>query len=171
MTVSTAGLYHHQTWLQSVDEIVNEWHSEDFGFGCLALSDELLDCKRADADYCYVVDSVRELGYVKPITCRPEMVHPGERLAMGDGHHRLAAAIDLGIKEIPVMFYRNAYECITFDHGWWKDGKIKTHIGQSSKGFWLPDQSYIAWADLLDDNPGEQLYDDRVIKYTRKDQE
>ena len=58
--------------------------------------DQVLDVKRMDHDYGDVVDSVRTRGWVYPL-------HTWGH-ALTDGHHRLAAAIDLGMDVVP-MYY------------------------------------------------------------------
>lgn len=59
----------------------------------------LLECKRTDGQYESIVDSIREFGFLAPVTVRLGM--DGSVDTWGDGHHRLAAMIDLGYKTIP----------------------------------------------------------------------
>lgn len=61
--------------------------------------DDLLEDRRADAHYEAVVISLQDYGFTVPATAR---VTDGV-VALGDGHHRLAAAIDLGWHSIPVV--------------------------------------------------------------------
>ena len=71
--------------------------------------DEVLDDKRADDDYGDVLDSVRSRGWVMPL-------HRWNN-CVTDGHHRLAAAIDLGHRVVPM---HQVDDCRT-DHGDWQE--------------------------------------------------
>lgn len=73
-----------------------------------------LESKRADDQYPDIVDSIRAFGFIRPLTAR--INHEGI-LEFGDGHHRLAAAIDLGMSTVPVRVYRDWY--IAADSGGW----------------------------------------------------
>lgn len=90
---------------------------------------ELLADKRSDSHYPDVVQSIRENGWVRPVTVQIEdeqadidgnVVPAGFRY--GDGHHRLAAAIDLGFTHIPVEAVSSMNECISADSGDWEGG-------------------------------------------------
>jgi ParB-like chromosome segregation protein Spo0J len=54
---------------------------------------DVLEIKRNDPDYADLMDSVRHHGIGFPILIYGRSVH--------NGHHRIAAALDLGIEEIP----------------------------------------------------------------------
>jgi hypothetical protein len=101
-------------WEQDIDEILSEWTSGDGG--APGEWEGVLAGKRCDPWYPEVVESIRERGFVRPLTCyivteetctcewcgNPE---PGS-LKFADGHHRLAAAIELGLKTIPLKLKR-----------------------------------------------------------------
>lgn len=107
-------------WLQPIDEILTRWSSTDGGSPEpsyydeeVTCWDEILDEKRDDSHYPDVVASLRERGWVRPATC---WGYPWE-MVYGDGHHRLAAAIDLGHSE--VLIERHPKFCIAPDSGEW----------------------------------------------------
>lgn len=78
----------------------------------------LLETKREDYHYDDVVASIEEHGFTRPLTAwRHEMGY----LQFGDGHHRLAAAIDLGMTTVPVKVYERAL--IARDSGSWDSGE------------------------------------------------
>ncbi|QOP64875.1 ParB-like nuclease domain protein [Microbacterium phage Avocadoman] len=79
--------------------------------------DELLREKRADRHYPDVVKSIREYGFLRPLNAS---IGDGE-LMLSDGHHRIAAAIDLGLECVPV--YVAAFHVIADDSGSWRDGE------------------------------------------------
>lgn len=54
---------------------------------------EILDLKRSDPEYADLVDSIRHHGIGIPVLIYGRMVH--------HGGHRIAAAQDLGLEEIP----------------------------------------------------------------------
>lgn len=99
-------------FMKPVEEILNEWWPADECYDrCLCGDDHceehhcdgkwcVLEDKRADTWYDDVCESLEKLGWVRPLSF---WVHDvtGET-HLGDGHHRLAAAIDLGIEAIPV---------------------------------------------------------------------
>lgn len=72
--------------MSAVEEISDAW-------------DMLLERKREDAWYEDVFESIRENGFVRPLTAH---IREGQ-LALGDGHHRLAAAVELGLSTVPVI--------------------------------------------------------------------
>lgn len=87
-----------------------------------------LEEKRDDDYYEQVVDSIRTLGFVKPVTGR--VTEEGE-LRFSDGHHRLAAAIDLGMTHIPVEFYNEYANSVSGDCYYWiKSGVVKPNPTQ-----------------------------------------
>ena len=74
-----------------------------------------------------MVDSIQEHGFVRPLTSR----HDGQELRLADGHHRLAAAIDLGMTTVPVKVYIATGWCwpIANDSGsWYRGDPIPTDI-------------------------------------------
>lgn len=80
----------------------------------------LLSNKRRD--YCYdsVLTSLSEYGFVRPVTVSID-AWDNTDYEYGDGHHRLAAAIDLGFTHVPVEAY-SGYN-ISDDSGVW-DGTV-----------------------------------------------
>lgn len=77
--------------------------------------DDLLNEKRSDYSYPDVVDSLREFGFIRPVTIdiRDDTV----AWQYGDGHHRLAAAIDLGWHHVVVQ--AAAWAVCSADSGDW----------------------------------------------------
>lgn len=74
----------------------------DFKFVDRATAWELLlSEKRSDDHYDDVVDTISTDGFTKELTAWPN----GGELVFGDGHHRLAAAIDLGMSTVPVRIH------------------------------------------------------------------
>lgn len=59
--------------------------------------------KRMDGHYEDVLESIRTRGFLRPLTAWPN--DSEGQLQFGDGHHRLAAAIDLGMTTVPVKVY------------------------------------------------------------------
>lgn len=78
------------------DEINYESEIGDYTYGPVA---GVLPWKREDDHFEALVEVLRSEGFVKPIR-----VHPSKR-RITDGHHRLAAAIDLGLSFVPVATY------------------------------------------------------------------
>jgi len=81
-----------------VADILNSWGSGDANYYNMSLP-ELLDRKRKDAHYPMLVETLKTEGWTKGIKC---VNYFGDVPWMTDGHHRLAAAIDLGQKYVPV---------------------------------------------------------------------
>lgn len=79
----------------------------------------LLDEKRHDWQYDHVVDSLRDRGFLRPNTF---FVNEKGRKVHGDGHHRLAAAIDLGVTHLPYELRQGYGDCIAGDSGSWEAG-------------------------------------------------
>jgi len=78
----------------------------------------LLDSKRGDEHYEDVVESIKMHGFVRPVTV--QWTDGGDEIQYGDGHHRLAAAIDLGMSHILVQMVGNAWdEAVSDDSGSW----------------------------------------------------
>lgn len=66
----------------------------------MARFERMLEGKRRDFEYYKIVDSIKEFGYVVSLNMYWNKLH--QRFQLSDGHHRLAAAIDLGITVVPV---------------------------------------------------------------------
>jgi len=82
-----------------------------------------LDGKRMDSNYEDVLTSIKRWGFLRPLTA---YVGTDGLLHFGDGHHRLAAAIDLGMTTVPVRVYEDTH--IAEDSGEWdlRDKKMRT---------------------------------------------
>lgn len=80
----------------------------------------LLDHKRQDRHYEDVLNSLLHHGFVRPLTAAAK---EGPELRLGDGHHRLAAAIELGMSSVPVEVFGHYF--ISGD-AWHQDGNIAT---------------------------------------------
>lgn len=89
---------------------VDEWRG-----GTIELAwEEMLRRKRSDRNYPDIVTSIERWGFVRPLTA---YITYGNELRFGDGHHRLAAAIELGMTTVPVeVFHRS--RCAV-DSGTW----------------------------------------------------
>jgi len=74
---------------------------------------DVLEDKRNDYNYQDIVTSLRTWGFVRPLTAR---VADGQ-LQFGDGHHRLAASIELGWAVVPVVV-RDGW-VVSQDSGCW----------------------------------------------------
>lgn len=75
--------------------------------------DDMLECKRADTQYPWIVESLKTNGFVRPLnatTCWGQ-------LQLSDGHHRVAAAIDMGMDTVPVYVAED--DIISSDSGLW----------------------------------------------------
>lgn len=84
--------------------------------------DDVLTEKRGDSHYQDVLTSIRERGWIRPVTVWLSNDHPGEPYQFGDGHHRLAVAIDLGMEYIPVEAIDYGGEPVSDDSGSWSAG-------------------------------------------------
>lgn len=78
--------------------------------------EDMLEKKRRDGHYPDVVHSIQTWGFLRPLNAD---VAAG-RLQLSDGHHRLAASIDLGFEAVPV--YVEEHPIISDDSGYWKVG-------------------------------------------------
>lgn len=79
----------------------------------------LLNNKRDDECMGDVKQSIQEYGFIRPLTVRKD--DKGYRgYQTGDGHHRMAAAIDLGYTHIPLQFTPSL---IAHDSGSWEYGE------------------------------------------------
>ena len=83
-----------------------------------------LHYKRLDDHYPDVVDSIRENGFIRPLDATTHFTRETDdsegMVRLSDGHHRFAAAIDLGYEAIPV--YLNETARVAPDSGDWKMG-------------------------------------------------
>ena len=105
-------------WLQEIDEIINFWTSCDGGKP--GYWDHLLDSKRHDSCYPKLIELLYTQGFR---TCLNADVHgKGLYPSFGNGHHRLAAAIELGYKYVPL------------DTNYW--GGSKHLLPETSKKVW-----------------------------------
>jgi hypothetical protein len=77
-----------------------------------------LDSKRMAYNYGDIIESIQSNGFVRPLTSA--WLDWLESWEFGDGHHRLAAAIDLGIEAVPVAI--QAYAVVSSDSGDWSAG-------------------------------------------------
>lgn len=111
--------------VHTVADAMREWTDEDedhyYSYDWRAL----LHRKRMDENYSDVKDSIARWGFVRPVTVAIEV---GNKIEYGDGHHRLAAAIELGFTHVPVEAY-DGYN-ISDDSGAW-DGSL--HMAQISQ--------------------------------------
>ena len=96
-------------------EQVMERSSTDFEF--YGSWDYMLDEKREDSHYPDVLASIREHGFIRPLNADLGKGY----LQLSDGHHRIAAAVDLGIECVPV--YVTRYPIISGDSGHWRAGR------------------------------------------------
>lgn len=86
---------------------------------------QMLDEKRGDSHYEDILWSIKKHGFARPLTA---FTKHGE-LRFGDGHHRLAAAIDLGMTEVPVLVSRHWH--ISQDSGDWRKGRPFRNVKQA----------------------------------------
>lgn len=118
-----------------VEEILSTWESVDADCDCgwqgkdaegcgwckddsderRAAWDFLLDDKRNDWQFDYVVESLRTNGFLRPNTF---FERDGKRVH-GDGHHRLAAAIAIGVTHLPYERRDGLHDCVAPDSGDW----------------------------------------------------
>jgi hypothetical protein len=106
-------------WMQNIQDLLENWYSTD---GCNPGGWRYtLKCKREDRWYNDVVKSLKKHGFTRPLTCyvrnSPYLYNdpPEGTLVFGDGHHRLAAAIDLGMTEVPLEFKPDSFSAIRHD--------------------------------------------------------
>lgn len=106
------------------------WEHAKEGENLTQAWDRMLLIKRDDYHYTDVLDSIRDRGFLRPLSAWPNTYD--EQLQFGDGHHRLAAAIDLGMKTVPVKVYDRMV--IARDSGSWDyDSPIETLAELESK--------------------------------------
>lgn len=81
----------------------------------------LLSKKRKDRQYPAVYASIQAYGWVRPLTVQWDDYDSD--IIFGDGHHRLAAAIELGYTHVPVELTGNSwFDCVSLDSGCWDTG-------------------------------------------------
>lgn len=83
--------------------------------------DSTLEDKRDDRNYRDIVTSIERWGFVRPLTAYIKQLGDKEELRFGDGHHRLAAAIELGMTTVPVEVF-SGWKIAT-DSGSWNLSK------------------------------------------------
>lgn len=94
-------------WWQPISEVLHYWSSVD---GASPGDWEyVLAEKRCDGWYQHIKAEIRENGFTSPLTCSrqaypccPHDEHEEIVITFGDGHHRLAACIELGYTHIPI---------------------------------------------------------------------
>lgn len=82
----------------------------------------VLEIKRADDHYGVLRDWIAEVGINRdtPLTAIEDADEDGNPvLVLRDGHHRLAAAIDLGMTTVPVLVCESFLGSIANDSGEW----------------------------------------------------
>ncbi|UYL86352.1 ParB-like nuclease domain protein [Microbacterium phage Jovita] len=83
-----------------------------------------LSQKRRDDHYPDVVESIDELGFIRPLDAALNFVYEDDNdpsvgmVRLADGHHRFAAAIDLGYEAVPI--YLSQWPTIAPDSGDWR---------------------------------------------------
>lgn len=82
--------------------------------------ENLLEEKRNDSHYGELKEAVLRDGFTHPCTANGG----GSELLFGDGHHRLAIAIDLGLPTVPVRVH--ADWAISYDSGSWYEGPARS---------------------------------------------
>lgn len=110
-------------FLVSISTILETWISGDGGSPDVLGTgqskwDSVLEGKRDDYGYADLVESLKTDGFKCPLTAQlpnPEGVVPRKSYSFSDGHHRLAAAIELGMTHIPIRFTKNWTSSIYFD--------------------------------------------------------
>lgn len=108
-----------EAWNDKYFIVASELHDVDL----VITLKNLLEEKRQDEQYSDIVASIRAYGFVRPLTARvnTDTIHG---YMFGDGHHRLAAAIDLGYTHVPLQIV-DSTRMIGYDSGEWTlDSKI-----------------------------------------------
>lgn len=136
-------------WLVEISHILENWESGDgggpqndfewWGWETELVTPEIITRwegtfreKREDEWYDDVVASIRDYGFLRPVTARVIGKNDGDLLAhypegtirFNDGHHRLLAAIDLRLTHIPVEFYRGQWGISGDCYSWQATGHV-----------------------------------------------
>lgn len=118
-------------WLQYIPTILRSWRSIDIDqdikdLGYLEWMVYLNEI-RGDDHYEDVKDSLLTKGWVRPLTCDlSEWPDTKQKCwQFGDGHHRLAVAIDLGATHVPILRPKTTYwwNMVAADSGDWDAGR------------------------------------------------
>ena len=91
-------------WVK-VETILNTWKSTDATIDSREDWDHLLARKRRDHGYKDIKKSIQKYGFCRPsdYLTRSHYWSQGKTPTHHEGHHRLAAAIDLGYKYVPYI--------------------------------------------------------------------
>lgn len=116
MLGNTKDLQVGDVWNQSVAEIFETWDSGDWARA--GHWDETVGYKKDDEHYAELRDSIREKGFVRPLTCRRNQ-RTGKLMFL-DGHHRLFIAEELGMLTVPIQLVADGG--ISHDSGSWRKG-------------------------------------------------
>ncbi|QOP66639.1 ParB-like nuclease domain protein [Microbacterium phage Lahqtemish] len=92
-----------------------------------------LQQKRRDRHYPDVVESLDELGFIRPLDATLNFSYEYEdgdddsagMVRLADGHHRFAAAIDLGYEAVPILV--SEWPTIAPDSGEWNRNVAISH--------------------------------------------
>lgn len=95
-------------WLQPIDEILEYWTSIEDGIvedekGYSSTWETILDIKRGDGHYEELSETIQENGFTQPTVAWYDEREDGHYPRYGNGNHRLAIAIDLGLTHIPMI--------------------------------------------------------------------
>lgn len=85
----------------------------------------VLQSARTDSYYSTLYNIIKTRGFKSPLAAIVDNYY--ESIILVDGHHRLAIALDLKIKEIPVYIStpgNHIEDLVATDSGNWKEGKI-----------------------------------------------
>lgn len=104
-----------------IDEIMER---ESLDSNIFADWQEMMESKRADAHYADVKESISRWGFLRTLTAYAE----DGVLKFGDGHHRLAAAQELGMTTVPVTVHERPV--IAIDSGEWYLGDDIEGVGE-----------------------------------------
>jgi hypothetical protein len=86
----------------------------------------VLDYKRRDHWFDDLKTEITHNGFTKPLTA----IYEYGKLRFGDGHHRLAIAIDLGLETVPVKVYDSWHSARADDSGEWGQDYIEDFINE-----------------------------------------